>query len=495
MVVFHSEPNLMESLKSNMGKSRRTKKWHVYIGDLLWAKLKSKEIISPLDFWTKNRYAVIISAEKWVLAFAIIDANMSVVTGISNPDILPFSLDEINLNVSLIDGDATYLFDFDFEKQLYSFVTCAGLIDESNALGVVFTPFNLKVWILVLFSTLLLVANLLFSFGKWNFIWIVEKSISLILGALGFEVSIRRESFKNKYLLCCLVLWSFIGIMIGNLYQAQLTESLILPLKYNQNLTLFELIDKDFKILSIPSTKAGEASFLQNFNSPIMKYHFVCRQVEFCKQLFEDQFFLSRPSTVCVLNPYSCPDDFPNILKLPELIMFPRSHTVLVNQLLSCEANTVFIHNRRDMYKVVKPKLPKVSRKYRRELKYFDIMDNALQNKVYVSVQNVENLLTPILKKYVQHGLYKSWADLASKMIFRWNTEGTSEHIDDLENTIGLTGKFLGVLYAGLSVYGFLIILLVCERIFYYIKTTSLTESGIFRLLLQIKKRVFLRRF
>jgi len=83
--------------------------------------------------------------------------------------------------------------------------------------------------------------------GHWKDVW-AKNCISLVLGALGCEISIK-VSLKHKKLACFLLCWSLIGILVGNLYQAQLTESLIVPIKYDTNLTLAHITYRNYTVL------------------------------------------------------------------------------------------------------------------------------------------------------------------------------------------------------------------------------------------------------
>jgi len=456
------------------------------LDEKLKSLIESRRIISPLDLITKYKQHMLASANDYVLALAIQDANMSISTKSRDNMCI-----EMGLEAAVIQGDVTFPFHFDFQTHLYSFVTCAGQTDRSNSLGIVFTPLHWNVLVFIIFCLLLLLALLSFDFGRFNLSWISKMSISLILGSVGCEVVIRRKFVKTKTLIWLLVLWSFIGIMIGNLYQARLTQSLISPLKYNQNLSLVELIDGNFKILLIPRTimdlSAFESSPLKDL--PIAKYSF-CVATKFCKQLLFEKILSTdslkkvkkmtvKKTTHCISNPWNCPHIFStgklNVLKLFERISLAINYSSLVRQLSSCEKNTVFVHNRLEMYKVVKPKLPKISRLYRRKFKYLPFSDRTVKFQVYACFLKVENLVKPILKRYLEYGLYTSWVNLVSLLIFRWNT-GTTEHGDDLANTIVLDEKFLGIIFVGLSAYAFSIAVLSCELIFSHRKANTLTQ-------------------
>lgn len=317
----------------------------------------------------------------------------------------------MNLNLVLSHGNGHVTLFFNFERQLYSFVTCAGQTNESASFGIFFTVFDWKVWISLICCVFFLFGIVVFSSGIWEFSWITEMNISLILGSLGNQVSIRRDIMRKKSLVCFLVFLSFIGLIFGNLYQARLTESLILPLKYDQNLTLVDLIDQYFKILLIQfkSSNYIKDSPQEDPKTARLEY---CLSSRFCRNLFLQQLLDEdnpKKSLNCSRSPWNCPHLFANgksnILKLPQLVSMPRNFSFSVGQLSSCKKNRVFIHYRFEMYQVVKPKLPKVSRTNKREFKYSPISDHTLPITVFASMSDVENLMTPILNKYVQHGL------------------------------------------------------------------------------------------
>ena len=267
------------------------------------------------------------------------------------------------------------------------------------------------------------------------------------------------------------------------MYQARLTESLISYQENTLNLTLKELIDKEFKILLFQDKKTGWMNIEGTEFKDLLMFKFaVCFSTRFCKQLFLNQFLDPNKNSEfsknlhCVTTPWKCPYLFSdlkfNILKIPQLLMIATNYSFLVSQLSSCKDNTVLIHNRPELHKIVKPKLPKASHRYRKKFKYLPILSSTLEDTVYACDQDVENLITFTLKKYVQHGLYTAWVNLASMLMFSWNT-GTNEHSEDLANTITLNSKFLGIIFAGLSAYALSIVVLACEQIWFYCMTST----------------------
>jgi len=429
------------------------------------------------------------------IALAIQEANMSL-SGFATDDQIDYQCGEYSFKTILSDGsgDSTLLFDFNFnfEAHLYSYATCAGQIDKSYSLGLIFTPIHWNVWVFIILSALFLFAILTLLSGKWELSWSAESIISLILGLLGCEVTIKREFFRQTILVGLIVVWSLTGIMIGNLYQARLTESLIAPSKYELNLTLKELMDKKFKILLIPDAP-NRRDYLQSMIDSTYFKVVACFTAQFCRQFVMinliDDAISDGSIHPCSNNMLSC---LPLVLNLNNsrlalLISLTTDYSVLVSELSACEQNTIFIHNRFEMNRVFKPNLPQLSHKYRRQFEYLPISDITMQYPADMCLIDVENLISPILKKYVENGIIIVWEHLASLLMFKWNS-GTSEHTtDDLANAITLDGKFLGIIFAGLSFYALSIVVLACEWIFALLKSTYLTKTGILRLFVRIK--------
>ena len=461
----------------------------------------SKRAVSPLDMFNKYRSMTDIpdfhfDLNEWILASLIHDANMTARTNMMNNNNLnKYACEEKTLD-NLLPGDATFLSNFNFERQLFSFVTCAGQTIESDSLGMIFTPLHWNVWVLIVFGALLLLVILTWRSGIWDLGMMMRTNISLILASLGCEVGIRRELVTKNILACLLVFWSLIGIIIGNLYLARLTESLISPIKYDPNITFAKILDEKFKILLIQDKKIHAPSAARNLLWSLPGFRLLsCQSSQFCHIFIRNYFINNEESSEQAINckneVLGCNQLTTNISlvgKVLDLIMYPKNYRVLIRHLSSCDENAVFIHNRVDMREFVKPKLPKFSLKYRREFQHSHNSDLIFPRKIiYATTEDVEYLISPMLKKYFQHGLYHCWANVASLLMFRWNT-GTNEHTDENANTIVLDAKFLRIIFVTLSAYGFSMVVLVCEWIIYYRNSTNLKKSGIFRLFLRIER-------
>ena len=144
--AFCSELNLRSTLELNKAKSGRIIKWLLLHADEVISLIESNTLISPLDLLTHARQMtqnIRVSPDDWVLASALHHANISVKIGSEfyddNPSIICI---EMALKNALLITDVTFLYDFDFNMQLYSFVTCAGQSEESIFLATIFTALH-----------------------------------------------------------------------------------------------------------------------------------------------------------------------------------------------------------------------------------------------------------------------------------------------------------------------------------------------------------------
>jgi len=139
--AFCSELNLRSTLELNKAKSGRIIKWLLLHADEVISLIESNTLISPLDLLTHARQMtqnIRVSPDDWVLALALHHANISVKRGSEYYDDNPsISCAEMALKSALSITDVTFLYDFDFNMQLYSFVTCAGQSEESIFLATI----------------------------------------------------------------------------------------------------------------------------------------------------------------------------------------------------------------------------------------------------------------------------------------------------------------------------------------------------------------------
>jgi len=87
----------------------------------------------------------------------------------------------------------------------------------------------------------------------FNFGTIVYRGISLLVGVLGAKIAIL-NGLKIKKIKFFVVFCTFIGILVGNLYQGVLTETLIFPKPYETNLTLGDMVRWNFTFILIPES-------------------------------------------------------------------------------------------------------------------------------------------------------------------------------------------------------------------------------------------------
>jgi len=134
---------------------------------------------------------------------------------------------------------------------------------------------------------------------------------------------------------------------------------------------------------------------------------------------------------VCLHNILGCERVFashPYLRRLPELITPVRNYTGLISQLSSCLTNVIFIHSRHEMHKIVKPKLPHVESTYRSICLCLRFNDT-VQNQPMTCITQGARFIEPV-RQYLEHGLHARWADLASILMFNWNT-GVKQNVDE----------------------------------------------------------------
>jgi len=220
---------------------------------------------------------------------------------------------------------------------------------------------------------------------------------------------------------------------------------------------------------------------------PQLRAHLQCMHTRFCSGIMFEVVLGSarnieylREHKTCESNFLSCAKLFTteqsHYLKFPHLISPAGNYSFLVSQLSSCEKNVVFIHNRLEMHKIVKPKLPKLASHHRREFKYTPLPDDTLQGGVFACRLDVEHMIKSLLGKYFEHGLYLSWTNLASRLMFHWST-GTNEHAATAtDNSVILDKKFAYIIFAGCVVHIFAISMMLLECTFYFWNDASVTK-------------------
>jgi len=76
-------------------------------------------------------------------------------------------------------------------------------------------------------------------------------------------------------------------------------------------------------------------------------------------------------------------------------------------------------------------------------------------------------LILPVVRKYLEHGLYTAGAKLASILKFRWDKEG-AEILNDLDKVMyaSFDMKFASVFFTVLILYAIAILTILAEFIF-----------------------------
>jgi len=474
-MIFFSDPNLQKSVELDIANRGKQIKYVVsFIQPNLLHVIMSTGIHSPLEF-LKYSNSPIVNTQFLVLALAMRDANLTAVFFLGNKCTSCYKCFEFPLDTALTDAGTTLPFQFHTENQVFSFVTCSGRLKNSNSLGILLESFNWKIWICVFSCIVFFLTYMILGSGHWNFIENVKTSISLVLGALGGEI-LASSVLDHKKCARFLLLWGFLGILFGSLYQARLTKSLTVPSKYISNLTLVDVVDRNYTVLLISDADRK----LPHFEDIDEHSYKLCLRLRFCRQLLIDTILNegrdqeSLKDKGCK-NPLKCEKLFGgklHIRKFPQLIVNAKNYRFLVSQLSSCSKNVLFIHNRQEMHKVVKPKLPRIVKNYRREFIYSPLSDNLLPTPVMACFTYVSNqLVQPVLKKYIEHGLYNIWADLSSMLSFRWNT-GMKEEVD-LTEIIKFDEKFVSIIFIFLIAHAFSLIVLVRELFKYRVGLTA----------------------
>ena len=473
----------MRSLQVKMTRSNRNIKWRflsslIHDDDTLKLILSDK-ILSPWEY-LRLPSPRIDSVDGLVLLLAIRKANM---TGYSSTSEACNSFcnycAKMTTEIALYSKMLFFPFGIISEENLFSLVTCSGKTDQGYKLGIIFAPFHLRIWISILFCVFLLLATWVLNSRYCNFKSVVDTGISLVLGTFGYDIL--PMSSKNSRLVGFFFLWSFIGILIGNLYQARLTESLVAPQKFSPIETLQELLDNNFTILLIssriyPESLPRDSSLQQRQKYWLGRCH---SGAKFCTQIIGSETIRSILSlrtevitTACLENILGCEKMFAGksyLKRLPELISIVRNYTVLMSQLSACSKNVVFIHNRREMHKIVKPKLPHVVFSYRRKFKYQLLPDDTVPNQPFTCKTEGMHLIRPIVKRYVEHGLHSSWANLALGSMFHWNTGVRKDVFEEYKTyTSKFDEKFVSILLTTLAAYAISIVSITIESVFSY---------------------------
>ena len=434
----------------------------------------SDKITSPLEY-LRLADSPIESTEGLIMLLAIRKANM---TGYRMDSACGFHCNrclKMAVELAIIFGYIlVFPFGFESESNFFSLLTCSGETEQNYTLTIIFEPFHSLIWIFILSCVFLLLAtNVVISTFR-NFTSIVYSGILLVLGTFGYDISGLSDVKKSRFF-CFFILWSFVGILIGNLYQARLTESLVMPQEFSPFDTVQQLVDQNFTILIISDSKY-EAALPPNPNLLELQKYWLqrCYKTQFCEQIIRNQEYNSTVNRFidlpCLENILDCEKYFLGksyLKRLPELITIVKNYTSLMSQLSSCLKNVVFIHSRREMHKIVKPKMPNVVSTYRREFKYLPLPDDTVINQPMICFTEGVRLIELIVRRYVEHGIYASWANLASILMFHWNT-GVKQRDDEEYKTYTskLDEKFVSILFTLLCAYAFAMIAFVLECLF-----------------------------
>jgi len=458
-----------------MIKIVRSKNWNgqALVSARMSAIFMSHQIDSPWDYLRHTKLPI-RNIENLILILAIQGANMTAFINITSDDSSRNMCLETQLELAWVYDIAALPFGFDSKKNLYNFVTCSGHNDEGYSLEIIFAPFHWKLWVSIVSCAFLLLIYIACASQHWDFKSIVESGFSIVLGAFGYDIS-NLTAAKNKLFLCLLLLWSLIGILVGNLYQARLTEYLIVPEKYSPHESLEELVNRNFTILLMLNSNFQEIPTADLKSSDLENYWFSrCMNTLFCKQIIHEQFqsmISADPSGFgqnCLTGILRCKKLFAgksHLMKFPQLIMTAKNYSFLMNKLSTCSKNVAFIHNRLEMHHVVKPKLPNVARFSRREFKYIDLPEDTIQTSVVLTcLTDGAHLIQPIVMKYVEHGLHTSWANVASMLAFHWTSGTNTQQYSDEAKFSKLDEKFVSIFFTVLAAYAVAMIVLVIEN-------------------------------
>jgi len=109
----------------------------------------------------------------------------------------------------------------------------------------------------------------------------------------------------------------------------------------------------------------------------------VCRQLvlETALDVERNWDLLRKNDGACESNilSWNCKELFaekPHIRALPSIVVNAENYSFLLSQLSLCSQNVLLIHNRQDLLKFVKPKLPRIVQNHRREFKYLPLSDD-----------------------------------------------------------------------------------------------------------------------
>jgi len=138
MFLFCSKPNLVASVRSNMEKSGKTVNWrYLDVRKNIIRLIESGRIASPLNYLQLVK-SPILGKHALVLSMAIRDGNMSAMPTAGQQMMMPTfqACNKSPLEAALGEGDSTFPYHFDSQDKLFSFVTCAGQLDEKYSLAI-----------------------------------------------------------------------------------------------------------------------------------------------------------------------------------------------------------------------------------------------------------------------------------------------------------------------------------------------------------------------
>ena len=454
--IFISNPgNLIKCIKFNVQKSGRNFKYYSpeTMAAALVRTIHSNLVSSPLDYINYiNKGSKILSVYEMVFSFSVFDANMSFTYRKAYADngemSVTFCRETPFYSIMRI-RNLNFPFSFIYDDNFFSFLTCSGKEDSGFSPKILFSPLLWLTW-LCIFGCVGLIAALVTIVGdeKFDFSMMVDQGISLFVGTFGSEISIRND-MKMKKIKALVLLWTFVGILLGNLYQGVLTETLIFPKQHETNITLESMVRQNFTLILTPEmslkTQAFEDALKKNvidslfykYSQAIMTKFFRRLIRSFVFRLMSGSAYQNLVVNVCDKKLANCKNwtqvfaAKPYIPRISELFKPSVNSRSLLTELSRCTANTAFIHDRTEMMKTFKPKLPKVVHSHRRELKFVHLPDDILNSiEVFVCEADLGNVVQPYIKKYVESGLHERWERFARILKFRWTSVKSSKYIN-----------------------------------------------------------------
>jgi len=474
--------NIMDLIKLNIKKSSRNFKYRFpeTLPRELVRLINSKLLSSPLEY-LKFNFLQILSTSEIVFALSVSDANLSfehsesfIKEAKKNLAFCRHGLFHETMN----NRDLNFPFPFQLDDGLFSFVTCSGTEDETYSFKILLSPFLWPIWFCILgLAGLILAVMTMLVRPKFHSSMVAYHGISLLFGGLGAGI-LDMNGLKPRKIKILLLLWTAVGILVGNLYQGRLTETLIFPRQYESNLTLEGMVRRNFTLLLIPEatlqTQVFENAIKNNVIDSLFWDYSKGLTTKFFRRMVRSFVFKFKTGksyndlvkNVCKQKLKNCETwktifaAKPYIPRIPELLKSSVNSNMLLKELSRCAANSAFIHDRKEMMKIFKPKLPKVVYSYRREFKFVPLANNIVDGiEIFACKGNFGNAVHPYIKKYLESGLSDMWERFAGILKFRWTSMKKSENV----NIVTLDGKFVAVILTFSAAYAFYIIVFGAE--------------------------------